>query len=153
MTNGFLFFGVTCTNVHLQEAAAKYEDCRTYLSYIIMLPRDNWCIDNIKIISLAESNIQNLNSFNSPFSHFCQPLLLSKMLLFSLISRNIPESIACDELPTLFQPFSDQCSHHIETSQLICSTNQLAGFCMMGTLIVKGLISCNLSFSYSDPRL
>ena len=68
------------------------------------------------------------------------------MLLFSLISRNIPESIAYDELPTLFQPFSDQCSHHIETSQLICSTNQLAGFYMMGTLIVKGLISRNLSF-------
>ena len=27
-----------------------------------------------------------------------------------------------------------QCSHHIETSQLICSANQLTGFYMMGTL-------------------
>ena len=150
MTNSFLFFGVNCTNVYLQEAAAKYEDCRTYLSYIIMLPRDDWCIDNIKIISLAESNIQNLNSFNSPFPHFCQPLLLSRTF-FSHQQKY--SRIYYDELPTLFQLFSDQCSHHIETSQLICSTNQLAGFCMMGTLIVKGLISCNLSFSYSDPRL
>ena len=28
---------------------------------------------------------------------------------------------------------------HIETSQLICSENQLTGFYMMGTLLVKGL--------------
>ena len=34
-------------------------------------------------------------------------------------------------------------SHHIETSQLICSANQanqLTGFYMMGTLVVKGLM-------------
>ena len=36
-------------------------------------------------------------------------------------------------------PFNDQCSHHIETSQLICRTNQLAGFYMIGTLVIKGL--------------
>ena len=29
--------------------------------------------------------------------------------------------------------------HHIETSQLICSANQLTGFYMMGTLVVKRL--------------
>ena len=34
--------------------------------------------------------------------------------------------------------FNDQCSHHIETSQLICRANQLTGFYMMGTLVVKG---------------
>ena len=28
---------------------------------------------------------------------------------------------------------------YIETSQLICSANQLTGFYMMGTLVVKGL--------------
>ena len=33
---------------------------------------------------------------------------------------------------------NDQCSHHIETSQLICRANKLTGFYMMGTLIVKG---------------
>ena len=27
----------------------------------------------------------------------------------------------------------------IETTQLICSANQLTGFCMMGTLVIKGL--------------
>ena len=36
-------------------------------------------------------------------------------------------------------PFNDQCSHHRETSQLICSANQLSGFYMMGTLVVKKL--------------
>ena len=35
------------------------------------------------------------------------------------------------------QPFNNQCSHHIETSPLICSTNQLTGFYIMGTLVVK----------------
>ena len=37
------------------------------------------------------------------------------------------------------QPFNDQCSHHIETGQLICSANQLTGFYMMGILVVKWL--------------
>ena len=32
-----------------------------------------------------------------------------------------------------------KCSHHIETSQLICRANQLTGFFMMGTLVVKRL--------------
>ena len=35
--------------------------------------------------------------------------------------------------------FIDQCSHHIETSQLICSANQLTGIYMIGTLFVKRL--------------
>ena len=35
------------------------------------------------------------------------------------------------------EPFNDQCSHHIETSHLICSANQLTGFYMMRTLVVK----------------
>ena len=39
----------------------------------------------------------------------------------------------------LTQPFNDQCSHHIKTSQLICRINQLTGFYMMGTLFVKRL--------------
>ena len=35
--------------------------------------------------------------------------------------------------------FYDQCSHHIETRQLICSANQLNGFYMMRILVVKRL--------------
>ena len=38
-----------------------------------------------------------------------------------------------------FLTFNDQCSHHIETSQLICRANQLTGFYMMKTLVVKRL--------------
>ena len=37
------------------------------------------------------------------------------------------------------EPFNDQCSHNIETSQMIFSANQLTGFYMVGTLVVKGL--------------
>ena len=32
------------------------------------------------------------------------------------------------------------CRNHLETSQLICPENQLTGFCMIGTLVVKRLI-------------
>ena len=35
--------------------------------------------------------------------------------------------------------FNGQCYHHIETSQLICRVKQLAGFSMLGTLVVKRL--------------
>ena len=35
--------------------------------------------------------------------------------------------------------FNDQCSRHIETSQLICSSNQLTGRYVMGTFVVKVL--------------
>ena len=36
-------------------------------------------------------------------------------------------------------PFNDQCPSHIETGQLLCSANQLTGFYMSGTLVLKGL--------------
>ena len=41
--------------------------------------------------------------------------------------------------------FNNQCSHHIETSQLICRANQQTGFYMIGTLVIKGL-TLNLKF-------
>ena len=41
------------------------------------------------------------------------------------------------KITTCLKLFNDQRSHHIEASQLICSANQLTGFYMMGTLVVK----------------
>ena len=47
-------------------------------------------------------------------------------------------------------PIHDQSFHHIETSQLICSANQLIGFYMMGALVDNRLTGCkdkvNLNF-------
>ena len=37
------------------------------------------------------------------------------------------------------QPIRNQCSKHIETSQLICRTNWMAGFFMIGILVINGL--------------
>ena len=34
---------------------------------------------------------------------------------------------------------TDQCPSYIETSQLICSVNQMTGFYMRGALVIKGL--------------
>ena len=39
------------------------------------------------------------------------------------------------------QPIKCQCCPHIETSQLICTANQLTGFYMRATLAFNGLIS------------
>ena len=38
-----------------------------------------------------------------------------------------------------YLPSNGQCTHHIETSQLICSANELTGFYRIGSLVVKGL--------------
>ena len=40
-----------------------------------------------------------------------------------------------------------QCPSHIETSELIFSANQLTGFYMRGTLVVKGLNQSKLAES------
>ena len=59
----------------------------------------------------------------------------------------------------LFKPFNDPYSNHIETSQLICSANQLTGFYMIGTLVVKGLklvlmfCSTQLTFTCSKSKM
>ena len=47
------------------------------------------------------------------------------------------------------QPFNEQCCHHTETNQLICSANQLTGSYMMRTLVVNGLISRKYFFVYT----
>ena len=47
---------------------------------------------------------------------------------------------------SIYMSLNGQCSHHIETSQLICSANQLIGFYMMGTLAVKGLIESQYDY-------
>ena len=45
------------------------------------------------------------------------------------------------DLPTYhIEPFNDQCSHYIETSQLIRGANKLTVFYIMGILVFKGLI-------------
>ena len=43
------------------------------------------------------------------------------------------------EMGNMSWSFNHQCPSHTETSQLICSTNQLTGFYMRGTLVVKEL--------------
>ena len=45
---------------------------------------------------------------------------------------------------------NDQCSYHIETSQLIYRANQLTDFYMMGTLVVKRLRSWEVFFFKLD---
>ena len=44
------------------------------------------------------------------------------------------------------EPINCQCCPHIETSQLICSANQLAGFCMRTTLAINGLNTWQANF-------
>ena len=52
------------------------------------------------------------------------------------------------------QPIRNQCSKHIETSQLICRTNWMAGFFMIGILVINGLklfhTALKIKFSIKD---
>ena len=61
--------------------------------------------------------------------------------MFVIFTVLLVTLLHCLVLLVGFKPFNDQCSHYIDTSQLICSANQLTGFYMMGTLVVKGLIN------------
>ena len=47
---------------------------------------------------------------------------------------------------------NNQCASHIETSQLICSANELAGLYIRGNLIVKGLNFMRQIFLLSTGR-
>ena len=61
------------------------------------------------------------------------------------LGHNLEVRLSNFKLSLIVKPksfaFNDQCSHRIETSQLICSANQLTLFYMMGTLVVKRLTS------------
>ena len=46
---------------------------------------------------------------------------------------------------SIFNPLTY--SHYIETYQLICTVNQLTGFYLMETLVIKGVTSGEASFS------
>ena len=71
--------------------------------------------------------------------HICKCMLTDVGLKVEIVRNNKFHEIFL-EISLTLQPFNDQCSHHIETSQLICYANQLTGFYMVGTLVVKGLM-------------
>ena len=45
----------------------------------------------------------------------------------------------CPNVRYFHLPINDQCSHHKETSELVCRANLLIGFYIMGTLVVQVL--------------
>ena len=47
--------------------------------------------------------------------------------------------VSCVDFEQANGNINGQFSNHIETSQLICRANQLTGFYMMETLVIKGL--------------
>ena len=61
-------------------------------------------------------------------------------------SHPVTTSINVTEIVPLWKitnsPLNDQCFHHIETSQVICVTNQMIGSYMMGTLVDNELKKC-----------
>ena len=89
---------------------------------------------HIKIYSVETSNIR-------------RGLARVEYYLARINKFNTRHQIGIYQTQKKYQPFNDQCSHRIETSQLICTASQLTGFYMMRTLIVKGLIK-NVNHKY-----
>ena len=94
-------------------------------------------------------SVGQLNDTPMPNSELCET---SKIELFAKVINGLAVYYFRNRVSSYFdsalnkplrQPFNDQCSHHIKTSQLIWSANQLTGFYMMGTLVVKRLILKN----------
>ena len=81
-----------------------------------------------------------MNAFNICLLSICNRFRKSSEFILVLCLVQI--LISCPDknaflYPRWSEPFNDQCSHHVETSQLICRANQLTGFYMMGTLAIK----------------
>ena len=65
------------------------------------------------------------------------------------LRKNTNESCFHQLIPYLIKR---QSCHHIETSQLICSANQLTGFCMIATLAFNELNTSWWSFIFSHCK-
>ena len=73
------------------------------------------------------------------FGHIEKMVWLKEKINFKI--NNVPTWLTNNYNITITKTNNyDQCSSHIETNQLVCSANQLTGFYMRGTLVVKGLI-------------
>ena len=102
-----------------------------------------------QIINFLYTRLDSNQRF--PFTIEIISNFISSVVLTDFLSKNMrkkqTESHSQVKLPHVFRQghqclnfFNDQCSHHTEISQLICRTNQLNGFYMMGTLVVKRII-------------
>ena len=92
---------------------------------------------NIKISARGSNYVEDLIMW-SKFPTLAFPL---REVNIASILLGFDQKKQFFEWEVLVLPFSDQRFHHTETSQLICSANQLTGFYMMGTLVVTGLSS------------
>ena len=79
-----------------------------------------------------KQNFQGISVFADPYvpekaqnQRFCLYTRKYRKLTFPRFLRSITRESA--------KYINDQCSHHIETSHLICNTNQLTGFYMRGS--------------------
>ena len=97
--------------------------------------------------SLFNHLLNLCNHFGKNFVFQCEKMILSNWKTghgyVDFIKVNKPFyfcfKLQISSIIQLASPFDDQCSYHIETSQLVCRANQLSGLYMVGTLVVKGL--------------
>ena len=72
-----------------------------------------------------------IGSVESTISFTVQSVTCVYQLRSRIRTKLVRNQLVCS---AEYWPFNGKCSYHIETSQLICSVNQLAGFYMMETL-------------------
>ena len=107
--------------------------CEIHRSAVFIFNTEH--VSHLFLISL----LLNLNK--SMFAGRLQPSSLNLAFLHDFA---VPQKIV--------QPFNDQCRSQIETSQLICPANQLTGFYMRGTLVVKRLKTQRIKKQQSQKR-
>ena len=85
--------------------------------------------------------VNNRNTIAVNFEHVSKFLLV--FLLLTWNKQMLAGNSLAQKVPLTWS-LNDSCFHHIETSLMICSANQLFGFSMMWTLLIRRLMALNL---------
>ena len=88
----------------------------------------------ISLTNLSYWNKTSSTNFCLKFKRMNSHLFLLKTLGFLMFSRGYGLELIRSNLLINFNPLTTNVLHQIETSQLICITNQLTGFYMMGNI-------------------
>ena len=125
---------------HLKDHCRKRSN-NLFFSFKIVLVTVVICRDTLKAQTFYNVSKVNNNDSRIMFLMFLVFFFLTLNIFISLIKCfmvNFEHALAYLKWPSFtwyINPLTTNIPHHIETSQLICNTNQLTGFYVMESLI------------------